>query len=300
MNVLPVVIAFLILFSLFTLSSIRQELRSTFSESSIHSFYKTERVLLNSMANRDYKKAKSAPVPSSSQQISDPKSNTEKPTRKYHSKRKFTPPMENSKLNLLALLELQTDPKNHPLYEIAADFFRLLYEDSLFKQIKREGLEYEMLNALLKAYAANKKCQELHDLYPADPELRSIFYRMLKGTNHYDMENRKGIPPLEDFFSLEKTPAIHFAFASPFLLEALLGKKNTAKILTQEEKNYQTTGKNASLSQDELTALLASDPIHNMLVSELGENISFSQKFSKRRIISGQDRTSQLVIRKKI
>jgi hypothetical protein len=123
---------------------------------------------------------------------------------------------------------------------------------------------------------------------------------MLKGTNQYHVASKRGIAPMEDFFILDKTPAIHFPNASSSLLEALFGEKIALKILSDEKKKYETTGKKNSLTKEELTALLANDPLHASLVLELDQHIDFSVKKPKRVLLSQKDKTSGLVVKKSI
>jgi hypothetical protein len=123
---------------------------------------------------------------------------------------------------------------------------------------------------------------------------------MLKGTNQYNVQTQRGIAPLEDFFILDKKASIHFSFSSFPLLQAIFGKKTALKILSEEKKKYETGGKKASLTQEELTALLSNDPTHSSLVLELGEHIDFSQKYTKRLNLGKKDKARGLAVKKKI
>jgi hypothetical protein len=302
MNILPMVFAFILIFSFLTLGFIREHKDCVVSEMSINSFRKTSRVVQNAVIKKQYDKIKIAPLVSDPSKSVAPisKAAASKPSRAYHSRREFFPPLETSKFSLNTLLELQTDPKKHPLYEICAEFLRLLYNDTLFKQSGHNRVEYALLNDMIKKYHNKKEVKTFMDLYPDSPELQHIFYKMLMGTNQYDVQLKRGIPRLEDFFTLEKTAAIHFSFASTSLLEAILSKKIAFKILAQEKLNYENTGKNSSLTQDELTALLSNDLKQNSRILELGSDIDFSQNFPKRTLLGGQDKTNGLIVRKKL
>jgi hypothetical protein len=298
MNILPIVFAFLIIFSFLTFGFIQDHAHAILSEKSFKSFYDTSRIASNAVAQKLYKRIKSPPpLPNPSEK---PAASTKPVTarKKQQSLREVFPPLDNSKLNLMPLFALQTEPKNHPLYEICASLLHVLYEESLFKQTKQEGLEYDLLNAMIKTYRTKGNIKTLSDLYPDAPHLKPIFYKMLKGTNQYNAASKSGIAPMEDFFILDKTPAIHFACASRFLLEALFGEKIALKILAEEKKKYETTGKKASLTQEDLTGLLANDPLRASLVLELGQHIDFSVKNPKRVQLSQKDKTSGLVVKK--
>lgn len=279
MNTLPLVFAFLLIFSFLTLGFIQEQGHSILAERSIRSFHTVSRAANNAVSRRLYARIKSKPDPASPQ-VAKPA------TKAKRSRRASTPPLDTAKLNIQPLLELKTDPKNDPLYEIAAELLRVLYGKAL---LKKEGMEYELLNALLKAHRTHPEATALSDLFPDSASLKRIYYKMLKGTNRYDA--RQGIPPLADFMHLSKGPSIHFAHASHRLLEALFGPELASKILS-EEKNK------SSLTQNELMALLANDPSATTLVQQLGQQIDFSDKSTKRTALSKRDRKSGLGIKK--
>ncbi|HEY2811591.1 MAG TPA: hypothetical protein VGJ00_09420 [Rhabdochlamydiaceae bacterium] len=296
MNILPTVLAFLLLFSFLTWGFIHQEIHSALSERSIHSLYKTTRVVMNRAASKQYEKAKKIPKPATGSTTPS----LDKAPKNFRSKREHFPSKESGKCNLLPLFELQTNPQDHPLYEIAAQLLRTLYGNSLFKHVKSEGIEYLLLDGMIKTHRVKKGTQELCDLYPEALDLKPIFYKMLKGTNQYHLEKNLGILPLEDFFAIDKAPAIHFAFASVPLLDAMVGKKHALKILAEEKKKFQETGKNQSLTQDELISILADNPKTASLILELGSHLSFSANPLPTHSIIGQDTSTGLTIKKQI
>lgn len=307
MNVLPLVFAFMLIFSFLTLGFIRERMFSCISEKSIHSFHKTSRAVLNSIAKKHYKRIKTTGSPAISPKTSLSSTPLIKSRGKYSSRRMTLPPSTYNKFNLSPLLQLQTDPKTHPLYQVYVRFLRILYEECLFKECQEPHLEYQLLIAMIKKYQNTKEVNALSDLYPENPELKHIFYKMLKGTNQYDVKEMRGIPPFEDFFYLTNKetsstgnpPVIFFSSASPLLLEALVEEKNTLKILEEEQKKWESSGSHAGLSQNELTSLLSHDRKSSALVIELGSYLNFSPVKMKRNYISGIDKTSGLIIKKK-
>jgi hypothetical protein len=284
MNTLPLVFAFLLIFSFLTLGFIQEQGHSILAERSIRSFHTVSRAANNAISRRLYARIKSQATASS--QVVKPITTT----KAKRSRRACTPPLDTAKLNIHPLLEMKTDPQNNPLYEIAAELLRVLYGEVLFK---KDGVEYDLLNGLLKAYQNHPNATALSDLFPDPASLKHIFYKMLKGTNRYDAARHLGIPPLMDFMHLSKGPSIHFAHASHPLLRALFGSELALKILS-EEKN-----KN-SLTQNELMALLAHDPGATAMVQQLGEQIDFSNKSAKRTTLSKRDRKSGLGIKKRL
>jgi hypothetical protein len=64
-----------------------------------------------------------------------------------------------------------------------------------------------------------------------------IFYKMLKGTHLYNLEQKDGYPPFEDVFYLaEQKPLkiLHFPSMPSLMLKALFGEKMTESILEKE------------------------------------------------------------------
>lgn len=284
MNILPLILAFLLIFSALSVGFIRGQKESLVANKCATRFYQTSRSALNRVAAKSYRKIKVDAPPKT---VTTEKKGVKKAPPAIE--RTSTPPLEASKLNLTPLLDLETDPKRHPLYEIAAQLLRLLYDESVLKG--------EMEYALLDAFCAKEKVESVVDLYPKEAALQPLFYKMLKGTHTYRLDKKQGIPPFSDFFTLGKQSAIHFSFASPLLLEAIFGKKLRAKILAEEKKKAQKDG-TSCLTQEELTALLTGDPACSALVTELGTQLNFSSKREKRNEIVAQDKQTDLIVSK--
>lgn len=291
MNILPVVFAFIFIFAFVTLGFIQNQKNAHLAEKCFKSYHSLSRLSSNAVAKKLYDRVKTPPPTEKTEKPATPK--TRKAQR--HSTREYFPPVDYSKFNLLPLLELKTDPQRHPLYEICAGLLHMLYGETLLK----EGVEYDLLKGMLKAYQTKGDIKALSDLYPDTPQLRQIYYKMLKGTNQYNIETHRGIPPLEDFLLLDKSPSIRFSFASAPLLHAIFGKKIASKIL-DEEKKKREEGKNKSLTKEEVTTLLSGDTTCSSLILELGDQIDFSQKPLKRTTLGKRDKASGLVVKKKI
>src|SRR5689334_258214 len=99
MNTLPLVFAFLLIFSFLTLGFIQEQGHSILAERSIRSFHTTSRAANNAVSRRLYSRIKSQPAPSSPQ-VSKPAAKTKR------SRRTCTPPLDTAKLNIQPLLEL--------------------------------------------------------------------------------------------------------------------------------------------------------------------------------------------------
>jgi len=282
MNILPLVITFLIIFSCIA-ATFFKEVKSYFLvESTLEGYHRTQRTVGNAIAQKAYKKIKSdTPAQKGTGSPSAPKT--------FTSRRTFYPPLENSKFNLSSLVKEEGELALHPLYEPLAAFIHLLYQHCLLsKQSKKEGLEYKLLDALLKKARQNPNVVDLSELYPDDPQLQRIYYKMLKGTNQYSRE--EGIPPLADFLSLKKGgKAVNLSFASPALLEALFGPKITTEILKKEEEKREELHKYYYFSKEDLQESLAKNPSTASLLNTLASHLDYSKNFVARERVGGRD-----------
>lgn len=260
-------------------------------ESSCDGYYRTERVVSNAIIRKAYHKIsgeslnKKSPSPSQKQKSVD-----------YLSKRNFFPPYENSKFYLAPLIKHQGELNLHPLYEYLAKFLRLLYQDKLFA--KKPGTEYRLIDAMIKK-ARKQETEVLADLYPEDPALKQIFYKMLKGTNQYSRE--EGIPQLGDFISLDKSEhAVFLSFASPVLLEAFFGEEAALAVLEHEKKKWEEEGKYHFFSKSDLQALLTKNPARASQFSNLESYFNDSKQPAPRDQIAGKDNKTGIRVDKNL
>ena len=107
---------------------------------------------------------------------------------------------EEGRLSLVALIK---EPHQHTLLEkVAQDYFQALYshlegyDSSLFNEILSKQIEY---------YKAHKECSPLHFFSFKTEEKKQLYYRILRGTNCYSFDPRRGFPLLKHFFSLEQS-----------------------------------------------------------------------------------------------
>jgi hypothetical protein len=292
MNILPLILVALLIFSCLC-TSFMKEIKGQFViESSLEGFRKTERVVRNRFAKRSYARIKTEQTKSHS--------SLPKAASPFYSRRTPLPPAENSKLNLTPLLSCKTEPKRHPLYEIAASLIKELYQVPLFSRQKApEGIEYTLLDAWIKQARNVKELESFSALYPEAADLKKLHYKVLKGTNQYDPATHVGIPPLSDFFSLEKekSPAIHFTFASLPLLKALFQEDLAIEILKEEKKKWEKTGTISSLTKEELNALFINDTKCNTLLTSLEPYINYTSQITSRKAITGKDPRTGITVR---
>lgn len=263
MNILPVIITFLTILSLITYGFVYDRKSTHLETWSYQGYMRAERSARNGAQSKLYQKSKS----------SDKKTAGFKtPSKDYISQRTKVPPNELSRFNLRPLFTQNPSPI---LYDAAANLIKRLYQNtSFFKEIP--DFQYQLLDSLIEKGRA-KETLVFSDLFPDLPKQRDLFYKMLKGTNYYDLES--GYPPFSDYFTLnKKKSAINFPFASTLLLECLFGKETCKMITTEEKKKWMQDGKLHSLKENELTTLLSKNPKLSMQLSQMKEFLDFSTK----------------------
>ncbi|MGE0670132.1 MAG: hypothetical protein AB7H48_08805 [Parachlamydiales bacterium] len=298
MNILPLIIGFIIVFSCLSMTFFKESRSITIAERSIGAAFRIETQLHNRLALRSY---------ASKAHVNRSKSNGVKKTKPaYYSMRAISPPLEESKLNISALFDdTVIDVHHHPLYPIAAELIRTLYEGSVLLPEKvQKGWEKAILDAMIAKGKKNSQRERLTDLFPDDSALQATYYKMLKGTNQFELgAKKKGIAPLGNFLSMrteKKENAIHFCFASAPLLQAAFGSKITDKLLAEEKKQWDATGKRYLSSKEDLQELLLQDAALANLITQLEPFLSFRKQIPRKSQIAGSDKATGLVLTREI
>lgn len=130
-----------------------------------------------------------------------------------------------SRINLWPLI--QEGRENHPaLYELAAKLIRTFY-GSLHTGEKR--FEYHFLDVLIassKAALQEDHPFSLEKVALVKPDLQRVYYKMLRGTKHWDLIENIGYPPLQDYVKAESSEdKICVSHAHPDLLTVLFNSK---------------------------------------------------------------------------
>lgn len=278
MNILPLVLGFLLILSFFSSSFLHERIATAWETKALFGHFQADRAACNKVEQRTYRNQKTGNKRKKEKSASS--------SRNYVSRREAPATNSLSKLNLASL-----KPSSFP-YEVAASLLRTLYPT--FKETHSLDWEYSMLNAFIeKAQAGAQTCQEL---YPDDPDLATLFYKMVKGTKKWDIEKNLGIPPFENFFCLDtkvKTP-IHFHFASKPLLIAVFGKSAAQEILEVEQGKWTKDHKHHSLTKQELATLLANPSSF----AKAEPHLNFSKKQSRLQEITGTDKASGITVKK--
>lgn len=290
MNILPLVLAFVMIFSYLSFTFFKEIRSFSIIETSLDSYHHTERVVTNELVKREYEER--------TRKRSSRKTNKRKTQKKtlYQSRRSLFPPNPKSKFNFFPLVESLGEPSLHPLYEPFVRLLKLLYHKKLFTQPE---ITYTLVDALLDKARKHPEIEDLAELYPDDPTLASLYYQMLKGTNQYSRV--EGIPPLSDFiFTNKKAPVISFNFASPQLLEAIFDKKTADTILLTEKKRGEAADNYYYFPKDELPRLFTQSPKLAAQFAELEPYLNYLKTLGTKDKVAGRDKTTGLSVAKKI
>ncbi|MBI3236706.1 MAG: hypothetical protein HYZ48_03265 [Chlamydiales bacterium] len=283
MNILPLVIGCIVIFSYLGFLFLKEGQVVSIIQRSVSASFEIEKGLQNKMVSRQF-----------SQHSTKKKSSTKGGKRKYDSIRSILPPIEESKLDIGVLLDgTLPDVQSHCIYAIALNLLCDLYGGE-------KALRKRILDEMIRKGKLLGKERELFDLFPEDRSLKEVYYKMLKGTNQYEVEEKKqGLPPLSDFFKIgagSQSSPIHFCFASKPLLRAAVGKDLAEKIIEQEKKRSAEEERRYFFSKEDLQAMLMQDPQHAKLCSELEPHCSFSSKIPRKEKIAGKEKQTGLVI----
>lgn len=260
MNILPLVSAFLLVFSFgaytfFTKAKASHE-ETHFFVGSLNA----QRKVTSKFTRKAYSKLKGSSLEERPKKSPSP-SQGEKP---YPSPRETLPPPPTSRLSIAALLN-----ENEEHLELRQTAVRLL--ETLYEFIPNAPDPEETLQALISA-ARRSRARTLEDLLP---ELPPYFYRLTKGTQSYTPRTTDGIPPLGDYLTFEehksKKPII-FSHASAPVLGATFGPIIAPQIIGEERRKWEERDKKAPLTEGELSLLLAR---HNKTISDFASSLYF-------------------------
>lgn len=186
MNVLPFVIAILMVLSYSAASLLQKHRASAHAQKAYLGLQRAERSFLQLAEQRKFKE-----LPGDLVKI-------ERETHPQPPKPRIAAlPATNSACARLNLFPLALEGRErHPvLYEVAAKLLRTYYQNTLLRQ----GEEYKLLDVLLSA--AKKRLEKqstipLETIELGDARLQRLYYLALKGTKRADVVSSKGYPPL--------------------------------------------------------------------------------------------------------
>jgi hypothetical protein len=229
-------------------------------------------------------------------------SNKPKPT-------KVVPPPQKEEYCLFNLYSLFLHgKKENPLaYQLLENLLFVLYDNTTLidTPLDEKYLHYfidEIISAaqieLKKQEKALYPCIYLEKLKLKNKEDHAIFYRMLKGTKHYQLESKQGFPSLLDFVyvSSQEKELISVPYASKELLYALFNKEIAISILDYQMKDNSFS----PITKDALENLL-SQHFSTIRDFPFWPLLDFSKKGKKMiKPLKGEDEKKEITLYKKL
>lgn len=160
----------------------------------------------------------------------------------------------SGKLNLSFLIKEEKPLLKHTILDLLR---RLYWPSTLY----RENFEEEVLAVLLKTLKENPHLSSFDQLLTLlPPDQVPLFYKLIKGTQHYVLgKTDSGYPPLGDFFHLDPTAKgkpIQYQAASMQILNALFGDSVAANIVNKEKEKWEEKHTQKILTKKELEQFL--------------------------------------------
>lgn len=251
MNVLPFIFAIFAIFTFLSNSLLKNTKETGVFIHGIENFYQLQQKHLNGTAGLSYRSL------TTKKQGNSPKAPVKR--RIEYKSPRLSQALKGSQLNLYPLIQEQ-EPQNHPFYAITARLLCLIYPTIL----PDNQAACTLLDALLaKAKTLNEPI--LSELMPEDPLLQESYYKIIQGTNQYDIQQKKGIPPLADFLMIYKNGACCYVCSAHFLvLQAMFGEDFTHTIIAGEKKKWEG-GKTKLFNKQELESLIKQYPTETAL-----------------------------------
>lgn len=298
MNVLPFILAFLLILSFSSYTLFKDFTATQLEAWGSTGYLQTEREARGQSAEKLYRLAKKTNGPRKKKNA-DEKGKGKK--RTFKSRRSHCVPLEEAKLNLAFLLTTAPSSSSYAiLYETAATLIRTLYNRQPFW---KEGIERPLLDEMIRQGKAHPQAATFGALFPENKELAELFYILLKGTQSYNLETLEGIPIFSDFFLIDSTPSekpIYFCFASLPLLSALFGPEITHAITEEEQKKWEQKKRNYTLKRTELEDLLTRFPNTKYSFEQYKELMNFSIVGQGRKMKGVKDPNTGILTRREL
>ncbi|NGX51381.1 MAG: hypothetical protein K1060chlam2_01247 [Chlamydiae bacterium] len=226
MNLLPFVITIVLILGMFSLSQF-ENANSLQKEKNIYvAYFEGLRKARNHLEDSAYKRRRESN--SKRGTSSSSKAKDEVKELPFFRERKLG--WSGGRLNLSALLS--ASQKYRGVEKIAVEYLEALYgtNDTFPKNLK------PLLKALIVKLTASEELTPLHEVELDDPKMQALFYKMLRGTQTYDLMGGEGYPPFDHFFTFqgEEIAPINFHSASELLLEVVLGKSGAEELIERE------------------------------------------------------------------
>lgn len=238
MNLLPFVIIMVLVLSLFSLSQLQNSSTLLKEKKCYTGYFENLREARNTIETKAYEnKLKELNKTTKGPKPPPPEGAPPPPGENPYSKNpliinRYTVQPEGT-LNLFSLLS--PTPQAPQLEEVVTLYLASLYGHTDFfpKDPKFPKL---FLKQLIRVQKTHTPPLPLHKIVFKDPELQEIFYKMQRGTQTCTFKPSVGYPPLSKVLTFEKgkTHLLKFDLANVLLLEILIEKEATEKLLQKE------------------------------------------------------------------
>jgi len=223
-------------------------------------------------------------IASSDDSLFEVQEDDEKPPIRYFRETRFESPKGRVNLYLLS----KNSPQAKLLYQIVSTYMHEVYGDILsIDDTMKIDFATQILDGVVTAqakhYKLKKTYMKLENIEFENPELQSLYTKMLKGTNTYDLKEKQGYPSFLRLFSFieDNAKPINYQFASLPLLEAAFGKDIVRVIKGKElefQKKHPEMAKEFALSENSLRELLFASHQRIPNTIEIMDFSSFSKK----------------------
>jgi hypothetical protein len=256
MNILPLTMFFLFLFAILCTSMLEGPKSFLRERNAFLNHLSSEREMRSEMVKHIYK-MECKKIDGASKPPPERSNSSTNPSKPFKWKRDKTMQRlkDLAKLNLFALTK---NPSPFLRDRTEALILRLYGEASFFQQSSIQHPEKEIVNHLIEQIKANPDVESLSELAPSNPALHDLFYKMIKGTPAYSVEEHQGYPPLGDFLMIDKKreKAVNFCYSSPTLLTVFFGEEVTHEIYLAEKKLWEEKGEYSPILKDPLAQLV--------------------------------------------
>lgn len=279
----------LIILSLFTMSFIKDDIAFTAEKEGYINYAELERKARNRLETTYYKQVK--PLKRTGFKKQEKNEKTEEEVKSFHYPRSEKIASDHAKFNLHHLL---TEKPPAFVKSLTINLLQKLYGHTSFFQ---DAIK------LVDSFTQIEEPKDLLDLMPEDKALQLVYYKMLKGTNHYDLQKGIGYPPLDHFITIDSSDhhVIHYADCHEALLSALFGKENSQAIIQAETTKYLEISKyNYILNHQELEPYIKKAYSSAPAQEQLQKYIDFSLKKGKKDTLFEEDDNTHILITKYI
>ncbi|MEX0961606.1 MAG: hypothetical protein WDZ28_01965 [Simkaniaceae bacterium] len=307
MNLIPFVTLFLFIFSLITFGY-QNHFKTTVIELTAHKGFmeadrearKKREILTFDTFKKQNKKRKKTPP---SKKASRSRSRQKKGANFINPHNDFNPRL--SALNLGSLLTPSEASKY--LESSSLNYFQTLYQNLAEEDVLKTLFYQILLKAKKLSNKAKEKGKALSQIPFFDIEIeenQKTYFKMLKGTRRYCIEENEGYPPLDEAFliDLRKKTLFQYGYAPAPLLQSFFGIPLFEEMIKKEKEKFDNHPKaiQIGLTKQEFGELAQNHPSKAALINELIQSIDFQNKAKKQELneLKAESKSSGIVAKK--